>query len=213
MIMTNHNNTIAISTEKGSFNPLATEESKGLVKKLYYAMKHKNLFYRFQRSFFPLSGLDPSNERHARTHHFYPGESVKFGDINYRPVTSALYAQTIVPKLIVELNMIKRMLRKRFDPIFKEYELYEGYNRIFPMSEAEALGYYTDYYFTSYKQTKKVKPTGLMFEFLFGTFGLILFTTALFMCISLVISSAFAIAFGLFIILITSIILLGIIMN
>ena len=206
MTMTSHNNKIAISTEKGGLHPLATEESKGLVKKMYYAMKRKNLFYRFQRSFYPLSGLKREDEIRAHDHHFRSGESITIGDIRYFPVQNSYNnSKTIIPRLIIELYMLKTMLRARYwDTDYDEY--YEE-DRIPHMSASEALAHYTDYYFSNYRKTKKVKPTGLMFEFFFGIFGLTLFTVILFMSIASIISSAFAYVFGLFIILVTTIVL------
>ena len=185
-------------TYKGGFKPLATERSKELVKDVYYAMKRKNKFYDFQRSFLPMKGMTMTDEQSLMTKIVIRGEGICFNNIRYIPKPKNKETATRVPQLWYDLLRISRMLC----PKDSKYDFY-GFICPTHMTKTEALGHYVDFIFKDYCKTKKLKPTGTSLEFLFGLIGTVLFTITLFICLSVFISKGAAFIFGSFIAMVT----------
>lgn len=180
---------IQVANQKSGFKDSATEESKNLVKRVYYVMKRVGLFYNFQRSFFNMKGLTKHDEDAIRNRNIYPHDGIIIGDIIYKPLTTekeSRFASMVLPKLVIELLMIQSMLTTKASDS----------GDIRKLDKAEVLGHYVKFHF---KDCKKTKPTGLMVEYLFGIFGTIVFTALFFLLLSYITSSSFVAAFGVFI--------------
>jgi hypothetical protein len=182
------------------FKATATERSKRLVKDVYYAMKRNNQFYKFQRSFLPMKGLDEGEERYITDVNYARiGEHIDFKGLRYTPRKSKEDKTSDVPKIFHALRMISHMLHpKNYD-----FDYYYGFECPSNMNKPQVLGGYLDFYFRDYCKTKKLKPTGLSFEFLFGIIGTMLFTIVLFLALATVISKGVAFIFGIFIAVVT----------
>lgn len=187
-----NNTAIKISAEKSGFDFGTTERSQELVRRVYYVMKRKGIFYRFTRNFTPMRGLTAVCEDRAVHKRFCTGEVVHIGNVMYVPnppiESSSNSNKTFIPNIISELNMIDAMLHTRwhdnglfwFD--FGGYE--EGYaeeRRLASIERTNVLGYYTEYYLKERKKDQNVKPTNLVVEFAFGVFGMCLATVVMFL--------------------------------
>ena len=192
-------------TYVGGFKSTATERSKRLVKDVYYAMKRNNQFYKFQRSFFPMKGLDEGEERYVtEVNYARIGEHVDFKGLRYTPRKSKEDKTSDVPKIFHALRMISHMLHPK-DYGMKFLDDYYGFECPPNMNKSQVLAGYLDFHFRDYCKTKKLKPTGLSFEFLFGIIGTLLFTIVLFLLIATTISKGVAFIFGIFIAVVTTI--------
>jgi hypothetical protein len=184
-------------TEKGGLNPKATENSKQLIKTLYYAMKRNKVFYQFQRSFFPLTGLTREQEAAIDTHTIWAGEAHDVADFVYFPVPHGdlpgIKNVIECPKIVRDIHCLKRMLT--------------GRDRGASINKAQAIGYYVKYILSD-RRGKKFPPSVIV-ENAFGVFGLLLFTVMFFTFVASI-SKAIAIGIGFFLFIFGSIALHGI---
>ena len=195
-------NTIQV-TERGGFNPKATESSKQLIKALYYAMKRNKVFYQFQRSFHPLTGLTREQEAAIDTHTIWAGQSHQISDFVYFPVprgTSLANAKYVseCPKIIGDIHRLNRMLSHIDTGSYCKQPL---------MPKAQAIGYYVKY-ILSQRKGKKIPPS-VVVENAFGVFGLLLFTVVFFIFLASM-SKAIAIGVGFMLFIFGSIALFNI---
>lgn len=195
-------NTIQV-TERGGFNPKATESSKQLIKTFYYAMKRNKVFYQFQRSFYPLTGLTREQESAIDTHTIWAGQPHNISDFEYFPVPrgtgldNAKYVNEC-PEIVRDIHRLNRMLSHiDTDPHHKQPL----------MSKAQAIGYYVKY-ILSQRKGKKMPPS-VVVENAFGVFGLLLFTVLFFVFLASM-SKAIAIGVGFMLFIFGSIALFNI---
>lgn len=181
-------------TTKGGLTSGATEESKEVVKKLYHALKCDKVFYNFQRSFMPLTGLDRDGKYAADTHTFFAGQTLEIGDIKYFPVPKCMGHDTVVagklPKTIKEIFYIFRMLRMSHE---NDGGMSYG-SPIRYMNKDEVAEHYAKYVLANRRGRKL--PSSIVFENIFGIFGLLLFTALFFLFVASI-SKAIAIGAGL----------------
>ena len=195
-------NTIQV-TERGGFNPKATESSKQLIKTFYYAMKRNKVFYQFQRSFCPLTGLTREQEAAINTHTIWVGQSHNISDFEYFPVPrgtgldNAKYVNEC-PEIVRDIYRLNRMLPSRDKDSYKQDKY---------MTKAQAIGYYVKYILSD-RRGKKFPPSVIV-ENAFGIFGLLLFTVMFFTFVASI-SKAIAIGIGFFLFIFGSIALHGI---
>lgn len=193
-----NNTAIKISAEKSGFDFGTTERSQELVRRVYYAMKRKGIFYRFTRNFIPMRGLTAVGEDRAIHRGFRTGEAVNIANVKYIPEPSGISLSKpktkFIPNILAELNMIDAMLHTRwydhglfwFDVgVFEDG--YAEERRLASMERANVLGYYTEYYLRERKKDQNVKPTNLTVEFAFGMIGVCLATVAFFYLLSIII--------------------------
>jgi len=184
-------------TERGGLSPKATENSKQLIKTLYYAMKRNKVFYQFQRSFFPLTGLTREQEAAIDTHTIWAGETHDIADFVYFPVPhgelSGSKRVIECPKIVRDIHCLKHMLT--------------GKGRGENINKAQAIGYYVKYILSD-RRGKKFPPSVIV-ENAFGVFGLLLFT-AMFFTFVASISKAIAIGVGFMLFIFGSIALFNI---
>ena len=187
-----NNTAIKISAERSGFDFGTTERSQKLVRRVYYVMKRKGIFYRFTRNFIPMRGLTAVGEDRAVHKRFCTGEVVHIGNVMYVPnppgESSSSSNKTFIPNILSELNMIDAMLHTRWHDNglfwFDAGDYIDGYaeeKRLASMERANVLGYYTEYYLKERKKDQNVKPTNLMVEFAFGVFGMCLATVVMFL--------------------------------
>jgi hypothetical protein len=189
-------------TERGGINPKASNNSKEIIKTLYYAMKHNKVFYQFQRSFLPLSGLGREEEGVIDSRTYWQGQHHEIDEYLYFPVPRGIGANSKYvsecPKVIRDVNCLNRMLMTRDrDP----------HEPVPYMSKAEAIGYYVSYVLSD-RRGKKL-PTSVVVENAFGVFGLLLFTVLFFAFLASM-SKAIAIGVGFMLFFFGTIALLGI---
>lgn len=197
-------NFISISTDRRGLIKGATEHSVELIKKFYYALKRKNQFYRFQKSFSPLRGLGIQDV--AFIHGIVP-HSVEIGDIDYYPVPVGKIEakKTKIPNVLIDFLIIYYMLNPTAPKFKMDYDewVFGDVKDVYPMSKREALGHYAEFYFSELMKNKKPKPVKLMVEFMFGIFGLLLFTTAFFFVLSAFLSKTIALGLLLVVFMLT----------
>ena len=175
-------------TERGGISPRATYNSKEIIKTFYYALKRNKVFYQFQRSFLPLSGISKEQESTINSRVYWAGQYHEIGDALYFPVPRGVGADTKLieecPKVIRDINYLDRMLSPRDRDQHEEIPY---------MSKAEAIGYYLKYMLSGTKGGKK--PSSVVVENAFGVFGLLLFTVMFFLFLASM-SKAIAIGVG-----------------
>lgn len=187
-----NNTAIKISAEKSGFDFGTTERSQELVRRVYYAMKRKGIFYRFTRNFLPMRGLTAVGEDRAIHKNFCTGEAVHIANVKYIPEPPGISVSKpktkFIPNILAELNMIDAMLHTRWYDHglfwFDAGDYIDGYaeeKRLASIERANVLGYYTEYYLRERKKDQNVKPTNLMVEFAFGVFGMCLATVVMFL--------------------------------
>lgn len=199
-----NNTAIKISAEKSGFDFGTTERSQELVRRVYYAMKRKGIFYRFTRNFIPMRGLTAVGEDRAIHKRFCTGEAVHIANVKYIPEPPGISVSkpktTFIPNILAELNMIDAMLHTRWhdNGLFWFDVVEDGYaeeRRLASMERANVLGYYAEYYLRERKKDQNVKPTNLMVEFAFGMIGVCLTTVVLFSLLSIFIPGMVALMF------------------
>ena len=203
-----NNTAIKISAEKSGFDFGTTERSQELVRRVYYAMKRKGIFYRFTRNFIPMRGLTAVGEDRATHKRFCTGEAVHIANVKYIPeppgISVSKSKTKFIPNILAELNMIDAMLHTRwhdnglfwFDVgVFEDGHAEE--RRLASMERANVLGYYAEYYLRERKKNQNVKPTNLTVEFAFGMIGVSLTTVVLFSLLSIFIPGMMVLMFCL----------------
>lgn len=201
-----NNSAIKISAEKSGFDFGTTERSQELVRRVYYAMKRKGIFYRFTRNFIPMRGLTAVGEDRAIHKNFRTGEAVHIANVKYIPEPPGIPVSKsktkFIPNILAELNMIDAMLHTRWHDNglfwFDVGDYVDGYaeeRRLASMERANVLGYYAEYYLRERKKDQNVKPTNLTVEFSFGMIGVCLTTVVLFSLLSIFIPGMVALMF------------------
>ena len=189
-------------TERGGINPKASDNSKDIIKTLYYIMKHNKVFYQFQRSFLPLSGLNKDEEAAVNSRICRQGQHYEIDDYLYFPVPRGIVADakyvSECPKVIRDIICLNRMLMIR-DRDSDEPVPY--------MAKDKVIGYYVSYVLSN-KRGRKL-PTSVVVENAFGVFGLLLFTVLFFVFLASI-SKAIAIGTGFMLFFFGTIALLGI---
>ena len=169
-----------INNGKGFYTD-ASEESKELTKKLYYAMKRAKVFYLFQKSFRPSRGL-PSDGMAEIDRKVYTWlDRFNIGDVCYIPVTD-MYKQVhmhSMPNFIKEWAIIERMLNHRLSYEFSSEREYKEWVKK-RMSREDAAKNYAKYYFSDFKLPYRFMPKALTMRFIFGILFTILFIVMFF---------------------------------
>jgi len=184
-----------------TFKPNATSQSIELVKKLYHAMKHENIFYKFQRRYFPLRGLDRYEEAQAiiGQRHFLPDERCyNLDKFIYIPSNKP----DNIPSLLAELLYIKRMLMNYYD--YSNYSILDRVEEDVVLDETIIKAYLRCYYFKNLKN-KKIILTDLGFEIIFGIIGSVLTFLLLFYLTSIVMPTGFVACFSVIILIFSSV--------
>jgi hypothetical protein len=169
-----NNNNIRISTDRTPIVEGVTEKSMALIKKSYAAMKYHNEFYRFQRSFKPMVGLNKHAESHAKSTRNLA--RIRIGDIKYNPFAENPNLKTklpaVIPAFFDEISIyISRMLIERWDKNIGDFR---------KMEHSEFYDKYVKYVMKDYQKNRKLKPVSIMFNNLFGIGSTILFELSLF---------------------------------
>jgi hypothetical protein len=191
-----NNTAIKISAEKSGFDFGTTERSQELVRRVYYVMKRKGIFYRFTRNFIPMRGLTAVGEDRAVHKNFCTGEAVHIANVKYIPeppgISLSKPKTKFIPNILAELNMIDAMLHTRWHDNgffwFDFGDYIDGYaeeRRLASIERSNVLGYYTEYYLKERKKDQNVKPTNFVVEFAFGMIGVCLATVVFFSLLSI----------------------------
>lgn len=168
------------------FNKFATDHSKELVKKFYHALKMEKLFYKFQKDYLPLSGLSGTEEGRIRTRVYHRGDALLIDDgVWYRPVLPGAFSSEEVPEVIKDAVMLKNMITPINDVVTKN----------------QLIGLYLKHHFLDFGGKRKIRQTDMFFEFLFGIIGMVLFAVSLFVLLSIAISKAVILPFGVVIVI------------
>jgi len=169
-----NNSNIRISTDRTPIVEGVTEKSMALIKKSYAAMKYHNEFYRFQRSFKPMVGLNKPAEFHAKSTRNLA--RIRIGGIKYNPFVKnpnlKTKLPTVIPGFFDEISTyISRMLVGRLDRNVGDFR---------KMEHSEFYEKYVKYVMKDYQNNRKLKPVSIMFNNLFGIGSTILFELSLF---------------------------------
>jgi hypothetical protein len=177
------------------FSESATDSSKELVKRFYYALKMEKAFHKFQKDFLPLTGMRRTEEDRIRNRVYHRGDAILINDgVWYRPVLPSDFSSDVAPKPIQEASMLRAMIT----PIF--------FSRV--MTKHKAVSFYLKHYFLTFGRKRHIKQTDMCFEFLFGIVGMLLFAVISLICVSLIASKGIALVFGATLSIVTMFIIL-----
>ena len=179
-----------MSAKEKCFNKFATDHSKELVKKFYHVLKMEKLFYKFQKDYLPLSGLSGVEEGRVRTRVYHYGDALLIDDgVWYRPVLPGSFSSEEAPEVIKDVVMLKNMIT----PINDALSLVGTKNKLIRL--------YLKHHFLDFGGKRKIRQTDMFFEFLFGIIGMVLFAVSLFVLLSIAISKAVILPFGVAIVI------------
>lgn len=166
------------------FSESATDSSKELVKRFYYALKREKVFCEFQKNFLPLIGMRRTEEDRIRNKVYYRGDAILINDgVWYRPVLpSDFSSDDVVPKPIQEASMLKAMIT----PIVESHA----------MTKHKTVSFYLKHYFLTFNKKHKIRQTDMFYEFLFGIIGMLSFAIFSLILFSMIISREFVLVFG-----------------
>jgi len=165
------------------FGESATDSSKELVKRFYYALKMEKVFHKFQKDFLPLTGMRRTEEDRIRNRVYHHGDAILIDDgVWYRPVLPGEFSSDVAPKPIQEASMLKAMIT----PIFESRA----------MTKHKTISFYLKHYFLTFGKKRDIKQTDMYFEFLFGIVGMLLFAVISLICVSLIAPKGIALVFG-----------------
>ena len=165
------------------FGESATDSSKELVKRFYYALKMEKVFHKFQKDFLPLTGMRRTEEDRIRNRVYHRGDAILIDDgVWYRPVLPGDFSSDVAPKPIQEASMLKAMIT----PIFESRA----------MTKHKTISFYLKHYFLTFGKKRDIKQTDMFYEFLFGIIGMLSFAIFSLIFSSMIISREIVLMFG-----------------